>query len=171
MKIKYDESLLFLCDEPPVAEETMAQRRARISKIKGKEAQGMAWYDAWMRSRSAGKDAHHLDLQKQEIHEIAFISNDRVVCTCSLITGLRETCDDEDLWNYPGHINTITREPVEFFVVNFYLGRSDKTQERYWCQSCGDCGPAKLTESSRVSLVTLRKNRQSHKCLNFSNLD
>ena len=123
-------------------------------------------YGNWMRTRSAGSFEHYGIQQKQEIHEIAFLYLDGIVCTCGLVAD-RPTDDSDNelaLWHSPGHIQTATRTRVSVYVVKIWLSKSAGHRQHYWCENCGDIGGAIPTETGKVSLIGLKAIRKSHKC-------
>jgi hypothetical protein len=123
-------------------------------------------YDNWMRTRSAGSFEHYGIQQKQEIHEIAFLYHDGIVCTCGLIAD--RPAEDRDnelaLWNAPGHIKTATRELVSILVVKNYSSKVEGFRFHYWCSECDDLGATIPTGTGKVSAVGLKAIRASHKC-------
>jgi hypothetical protein len=120
-----------------------------------------------MRSRRSGSYNHYEAAQEHERHEVAHISNDRVVCTCGLITYVLYapgTNQDVDFWNTPGHIHTPTRQLMTVFVVNVFVSKQLGNQDHYWCQNCGDIGNTIPTRAGNISLVGVNAIRKSHKC-------
>ena len=123
-------------------------------------------YGNWMRGRSAARFQHYGIQQKQEIHEIAYISNWRLVCTCGLIADepSGDLDQSEALWAAPGHIQVQTRSRVSVFVVKLWVSKAIGLRQHYWCENCGDIGAAIPTETGKVSLIGLKAIRKSHKC-------
>jgi hypothetical protein len=123
-------------------------------------------YGNWMRTRSSGSFEHYGIQQKQELHEIAFLYLDGIVCTCGLVADRPKDGRDETiaLWCAPGHIHTATRTPVSVFVVKNYISKALGFRFHYWCETCGDIGATIPTESGKVSLIGLRAIRKAHKC-------
>ena len=121
-------------------------------------------YGNWMRSRRSGDFEYFAFSQKQEIHEVAQIVNDRIVCTCGLKTTITDQDDEVGFWNEPGHIYTPTQKPVTLFVIGLYVSKAIGRQEHYWCQNCGDVGATIPTRAGNVSAVGLRAIRSSHRC-------
>ena len=123
-------------------------------------------YGNWMRTRTSGSFEHYGIQQKQEIHEIAYLYLDGIVCTCGLIADrpVAERDSTLTLWNSPGHIKTATRELVSILVVKNYISKAEGFRFHYWCVSCGDLGATIPTETGKVSLIGLKAIRASHKC-------
>jgi hypothetical protein len=124
-------------------------------------------YGNWMRTRTSGSFEHYGTQQKQEIHEIAFLLLDGIVCTCGLIAERPSDGRDQDLalWRAPGHIQTATLSPVSVFVVKIHISKALGFRFHYWCESCGDIGATVPTETGKVSAIGLRAIRKSHTCL------
>lgn len=123
-------------------------------------------YGNWMRSRATGSFEHYGIQQKQEIHEIAFLYLDGIVCTCGLIADRPSDGRDETmaLWRAPGHIQSENRNLVSVFVVKIFVSKAIGSRFHYWCAQCGDIGATIPTESGKVSLLGLKAIRKSHKC-------
>ena len=144
------------------------QANAELKAETGPKRKARLAYSNWMRSRTSGSYEHYGIQQKQEIHEIAYLYIDSIVCTCGLIAE-RPARDDGDtlaLWNSPGHIQTATRDLVSVFVVKNYISKSEGSRFHYRCVTCGDLGATIPTETGKVSLIGLKAIRKSHKCLN-----
>ncbi len=123
-------------------------------------------YGNWMRSRTTGSFEHYGIQQKQEIHEIAFLYLDGIVCTCGLVADRPSDGRDQDLalWRARGHIQTATRNLVSLFVVKIFVSKALGSRFHYWCEQCGDIGATIPTETGKVSLLGLKEIRKSHLC-------
>jgi hypothetical protein len=163
----YDEQILAAAETSQSYEKTYKQVQAEIAAEKDPKRRNALAYDNWMRSRRSGSYSHYEVQQQRELHDVAHIANDLVVCTCGLITDVVynwENSDDEAFRNAPGHINTLTREPVTLFIVKVHISKELGSENHYWCQNCGDIGNTIPTKAGNISLVGLRAIRSSHKC-------
>jgi hypothetical protein len=123
-------------------------------------------YGNWMRSRTSGNFEHYGIQQKQEIHEMAYLHVNGIVCTCGLIADRPSDGRDETvaLWNSPGHIQTATLTQVSVFVVKFHISKALGYRFHYWCENCSDIGATIPTETGKVSLIGLKAIRKTHQC-------
>jgi hypothetical protein len=162
---KYDEHLLDALATSKDYDKWTREEKTKIAKIEDVERRNAAYYNAWMMGRRGNEYDEFAYLQKYEIHRIAHVSNDRLVCSCSLISTLPEKYDgdEEALWAHPGHISMTSKAQVNLFVVEIPIKRN-RSEYHHWCRNCRDLGKAKLTASSNVSLAELRKLRASHTC-------
>ncbi len=163
---KYSEVVLE--SEETAREYRRAHRQANAeytAETDPKKRAAMA-YGNWMRSRTTGSFEHYGIQQKQEIHEIAFLYLDGIVCTCGLVADRPSDGHDETLalWRAPGHIQTATRNLVCVFVVKIFISKALGFRFHYWCEQCGDVGATIPTDSGKVSLLGLKAIRKSHKC-------
>ena len=164
---KYDESILAAAETAKSYEKTIKEIQAEIKVEKNPERRNALSYGNWMRSRRSGSYSHYEVQQQRELHEVAHIANDVIVCTCGLVTDVIydwEKSDDEAFRNAPGHINVATRELVTIFVIREHISRDVDPENHYWCQTCGDIGNTIPTKAGNISLVGLRAVRASHKC-------
>ena len=164
---KYDENILEAAETAKSYEKTIKEVQAEIKAEKNPERRNALAYGNWMRSRRSGSYSHYEVQQQRELHEVAHIANDVIVCTCGLVTEVIydwEKSDDEAFRNAPGHINVATRELVTLFVIREYISRDVDPENHYWCQTCGDIGNTIPTKAGNISLVGLKAIRASHKC-------
>jgi hypothetical protein len=138
-----------------IASETDPERRNALA------------YGNWMRTRRSGSFEHYEIVQRDELHEVAYILNERLVCTCGLITDVGMALDDReetDFWNAPGHLHTDSRALVSIFIVKVYVSKRIGLQNHYWCQQCGDIGNTIPTKAGQISRLGLKAIRVAHKC-------
>jgi hypothetical protein len=166
-KFTYAEDVL---DASTTAKEYRKSHRevaAQIAAETDPERRNALAYGNWMRTRRSGSFEHYETVQKEELHEVAYILNERLVCTCGLITDVGAATDNReeiDFWNAPGHLHTGSRTLVSIFVVKVYVSKRIGLQSHYWCQKCGDIGNTIPTKAGRVSRMGLNAIRASHKC-------
>jgi hypothetical protein len=164
---EYDENILDAADTAQSYDKSYKEVQAEIKAEKDPRRRNALAYGNWMRSRQSGSYNHYEVQQQREIHDVAHISNDLVVCTCGLITEVVynwENSDDEAFRNAPGHINSSTRALVNLFIVKVHISKSAGSENHYWCQTCGDIGNTIPTRAGNISLVGLKVIRNSHKC-------
>jgi hypothetical protein len=164
---KYDENILEAAETAKSYEKTIKEVRAEIKAEKNPDRRNALAYGNWMRSRRSGSYSHYEVQQQRELHEVAHIANEVIVCTCGLVTNVIydwEKSEDEAFRNAPGHINVATRELVTLFVIREYISRDVDPENHYWCQTCGDIGNTIPTKAGNISLVGLKAIRASHKC-------
>lgn len=166
-QFKYDESILEAAETVKEYEKSYREVAAEIAAETDQAKRNALAYGQWMRSRRSGSYNHYEVAQEQERHEVAQIANNRLVCTCGLITDVLyapATNQDVEFWNTPGHIHTSTRKLVTLFVVKVFVSKQLGNQDHYWCQNCGDIGNTIPTKAGKISLVGLKAIRKSHKC-------
>jgi hypothetical protein len=164
---EYDESVLDAAETAMEYRKSHKEVAAEIAAETDQTKRNALAYGNWMRSRRAGSFSHYEFAQSQERHEVAHIANDRIVCTCGLITDLLYapgTDQDVEFWDAPGHIHTPTRELVNLFVVKVFVSKRLGNQDHYWCQNCGDVGNTIPTKAGNISRVGLNAIRKSHEC-------
>ena len=164
---KYDENILEAADTAESYEKTYKEVQAEIKAEKNPERRNALAYGNWMRSRRSGSYSHYEVQQQRELHEVAHIANDVIVCTCGLVTEVIydwKNSDDAAFRNAPGHINVASRELVTLFVIRAYISKDVDPENHYWCQTCGDIGNTIPTKAGNISLVGLKAIRASHKC-------
>jgi hypothetical protein len=163
----YDESILDAAETAKDYQKSYREVAAEIAAETDPAKRNALAYGNWMRSRRTGSYNHYELAQEQERHEVAHIANDRLVCTCGLVTDVLyapAANTDVAFWNAPGHIHTPTRTVVTVFVVKVFITKRLGNQDHYWCQTCGDIGNTIPTKAGKISLVDLRAIRNSHKC-------
>jgi L-rhamnose mutarotase len=166
-QFEYDESILGAAETAREYRKSHKEVAAEIAAETDEAKRNALSYGNWMRSRRAGSFSYYEVAQAQERHDVAYIANDRIVCTCGLITDLLyapETDQDVEFWNAPGHIHTPTRELVTLFVVKVFVSKKLGNQDHYWCQHCGDIGNTIPTRAGNISRVGLKAVRKSHSC-------
>jgi hypothetical protein len=166
-QFNYDESILEAAETATQYQKSHKEVAAEISAETDEKKRNALAYGNWMRSRRAGSFNHYEVAQKQELHEVAHIANDHIVCTCGQITNVQyapAANTDIEFWNAPGHIHTPTRKLVTLFVVKIFVSKQLGNQDHYWCQNCGDIGNTIPTKTGRISRVGLKAIRASHNC-------
>jgi hypothetical protein len=164
---KYDENILEAAETAKSYEKTYKEVQAEIKAETNPERRNALAYGNWMRSRRSGSYSHYEVQQKRELHDVAHIAADVIVCTCGLVTDVIydwETTDDAAFRNSPGHINVATRELVSLFVIKEHISKEIGSENHYWCQTCGDIGLAVQTKRGHISKASLEKLRTSHPC-------
>jgi hypothetical protein len=164
---KYDENILEAAETAKSHDKTYKEVQAEIKAETDLKRKAQLAYGNWMRSRNSGSYRHYEVQQQCELHDVAHIANDVIVCTCGLVTDVIynwETGDDAAFRNAPGHINVATRELVTLFVIKEYISKEVGSENHYWCQTCGDIGNTIPTKAGNISLVGLKAIRASHKC-------
>ena len=112
---EYAEDLLDAAGSAKEQENLRQVEKLRIAGFTPEEAamDPMAGWRNWMRGRHGARFNYFAICQAENHHEVAYVRDEVLVCTCGLITGLDEKHEENHslLLSTPGHVDR--RAPSE----------------------------------------------------------